>query len=245
MKLHMSLVQIGAATVLSKSDEEACRLTKMEDIEVEFAMMTEKLKQALINGNVDVNSLIEQLRSISAVRNRNVPLFDKEVFTKIKSVEEFWKTLSTFWNIFDYDLLRFIIKITKCKGAQKVLEEFLSRIDPTIIEDADLVLHCRVEQNEGWPKPKLRIKINAEKCTSDIRKEVEKTVSKIYDLQQCTLCFKGIKEGCIELLYHISKAVMTYLLHHKITGKVLTEFSACKIINIYVNDTDILVSNYR
>ena len=216
----------------------------MEDIEVEFAMMTEKIKQALINSNINVNSLIEQLRSISAVRNRKVPLFDEEVFTKIKSVEEFWKTLSTFWSIYDYDLLRFIVKITKCEDAQKVLEEFLSRIDPTIIEDADLVLDCRVVQKEGWPKPKLRIKINAEKCNCYIKEKVKNVVSKTYNLQQYTLCFKGIKEGCIELIYHISKAVITYLLQCRITGRILTELLACNIISIYINDVDILVSNY-
>ena len=86
--------------------------------------MTDKIKQALINSKIDVDSLIEQLRSISGVRNRNVPLFDEEVFTKIKSVEELWKTLSIFWSIYDYDLLRFIVKITKCEDAQRVLEFF-------------------------------------------------------------------------------------------------------------------------
>ena len=135
---------IGATTAASsdsslKSAEET--LTTIEDIEVEFAIMTDKIKQALINSKIDVDSLIEQLRSISGVRNRNVPLFDEEVFTKIKSVEELWKTLSIFWSIYDYDLLRFIVKITKCEDAQRVLEFFLSRIDPTVIEDVDNTRH--------------------------------------------------------------------------------------------------------
>ena len=229
--------------VSSKSDEETCILTKIKDIEVEFEKMVDKIKQALINSKINVDSLIEQLRPVSGVRNRNVPLFDEDVFTKVKSVEEFWKTLSVFWNIYDYDLLRFIIKITKCEGAHKALEEFLSSINLTIIEDVDLVLFCRVMQKEGWPKPKLRIKINAKKCTFDIRKEVEETVSRTYNLQQYTLCFKGIKEGCTELMYRISKAVMIYLLQCKITGRILTEFSACNITSIYINDVDILVSN--
>ena len=206
--------------------------------------MTDKIKRALIHSKIDVDSLIEQLRSISGVRNRNVPLFDEEVFTKNQSVEEFWKTLSKFWSIYDYDLLRFIIKLTKCEGAQKALEEFLSKIDPTVIEDADLVLHCRVEQKEGWPKkPKLRIKINAKKCNCYIKEKVKEIVSEEYDLEQYTLCFKGIKEGCIELLFHISKAVVTHLLHYKITASTLAKFLDCKIINIFVNDIDILVSN--
>ena len=238
---------IGATTAASsdsslKSAEET--LTTIEDIEIEFAIMTDKIKQALINTKINVDSLIEQLRSISGVKNRKVPLFDEEVFTKIKSVEELWKTLSIFWSIYDYDILRFIIKITKCEDAKRVLENFLSRIDPTVIEDVDLVLHCRVEQKEGLPNMcKLRIKINAKKCTYDIKENVKEIISKAYDLQQYTLCFKSIKEGCIELLFYISKEVMTYLLHCKITARTLTKFSDCKIINIFVNEIDILVSN--
>ena len=111
--------------------------------------MTDKIKQALVNSKINIDLLIEQLCSISGVRNRNVPLFDEEVFTKIKSVEEFWKTLSTFWSIYDYDILRFIItKITDYENTQKALAEFLSKIDPTVIEDVDLELDCRVERKE-------------------------------------------------------------------------------------------------
>lgn len=205
--------------------------------------MTNKLKQALIDNKVDVDSLIEQLRTISGVNTRNVPLLDEDVFARIRTVDDFWKRLSTYWNVYDYDLLRFIVKITKCREARNILEEFLSRIDPAIIEDVDLVLHCRVDKNEGWPKPILRIKINAEKCTCEIQKEVKEIVSEKYNLKEYCLRFKGIKEGCIELLYYISEALMAYFLECTITGSVLAEFSTIKIISIYINNVDILVSN--
>ena len=108
-----------------------------------------------------------------------------------------------------------------------------------------MVLHCRVEQKEGLPnKCILRIKVNAKRCTYNVKKKVKEIVSEEYNLQQYTLCFKSIKEGCIELLFYISKAVMTYLLHCKITARTLTKFSDCKIINIFfVNEIDILVSD--
>ena len=209
---------------------------------MEFAIMTNRFKQALINNNIDVDSLIEQLRTMSAVRDKNVPLLDEDVFIKITSVEEFWKKLSSFWSVYDYDLLQFIIKITKCEDARNILKDFLSRVDPAMIEDVDLVLYCTVYDRKGPPKPRLRIKVKAEKCTGQIRSQVEETVSKTYKLEKYTLCLKGIKEGCIELLYHISKTLMAYFLQCKITRSVLAEFSACKIISIYINDVDILVS---
>jgi len=42
--------------------------------------------------------------------------------------------------------LQFVIKISECREAQAIFEEFLSRIDPSAIEDVDLVLYCRVEE---------------------------------------------------------------------------------------------------
>ena len=235
------LSQQMEAAASSSSGEGVCsRLTTIEDIEVEFAIMTNKIKQALIDNNIDVDSLIEQLCAISAVCNKNVPLFDKDVFVRIRSIDEFWKSLRTFWNIYDYDLLRFIIKITKCGEAKKILEEFLSRIDPSAIKDVDLVLHYRVDQIEGSLMPTLRIKVNVEKCTYDIQEKVKNMVSEKFNLKEYTLRFKGIKEGCIELLYHVSKSVKSYLLQFKINESTLKEFSISKIISLHIDDVDII-----
>ena len=105
------------------------------------------------------------------------------------------------------------------------------------------MLRCKVHENEELLKPILRIKINAERCTFDIKRTAKEIVSEKYNLKEYALCFKGIKQGCIELLFHISEAVMTHILQYKITGITLAEFSACKIISIHINDVDILVSS--
>ena len=209
-------------------------------MEIEFAIMTNKIKQALINNNVNVDSLIEQLCTISAVSNKNIPLFDKDVFVRIRSIDGFWKSLRTFWNIYDYDVLRYIIKITRCGEATKILEEFLSRIDPSALRDVDLVLHCRVDRIEGSLMPTLRIKVNAEKCTYDVQQKVKKIVSKKFDLEEHALRFKGIKDGCIELLYHISKPVKSYLLQTFQCKVILAEFSTYDIIGLCIDDDNIV-----
>jgi len=215
------------------------QLTKLEDIEVEFAKMTNRIKEALISNDINVVSLVEQLCTISAVSNKNVPLFDEDVFEKVKSIDEFWRRLRMFWNIFDYDLPQFVIKISECREAQVIFEEFLSRIDPSAIEDVDLVLHCRVEERVGSLKPVLRNKVNAEKCSLDVVQEVKKIVSETYDLKIYSLRFKGIKEGCIELSYYISKAMTMHFLQLKITASILAELSSCKIISLNVNNFEL------
>ena len=236
-----------AISITSSAQGTCSKFTTIEDMEVEFAIMTNKIKQALIDNKVDVNSLIEQLCTISAVSNKNVPLFDEDVFIRITSVDEFWRRLRRFWSIYDYDLLRYIIKITECRKAKSILEGFLSRIDPSALEDVDLVLHCRVDKREGSLMPTLRIKINAEKCTYVIAQKVKKMVSKKYELKEYTLCFKGIKEGCVELLYYISKAVKSYLLQHNfITNiNIMMELSTPKIISIYIDGVEIASDRFQ
>ena len=224
-------------------DENAFTLTTIDDIEVEFAMMTNKIKEALINNSVDVVSLVEQLCAISAVSNKKVPLFDEDLFEKIQSIDEFWRKLRGFWNLFDYDLLRYIIKISKCKDAQMIFDDFLSKIDPSAIEDADLVLHCRVEQREESLKPVLRIKINAEKCTFNVKRRAEEIVSEKYNLKEYALCFKGIKKGCFELLYYISQGVASYLLQCTITYNPLEELSSFTIVSLHVDDIELKVKS--
>ena len=242
------------AAVTSKDTRPASeKWTRIKDIEIQFAKMTIKIKQALISNDIDVVILIEQLCAISAVKNKKVPLFDEDVFERIKSIGEFWRKLRIFWNIFDYELLEYVIKVSDCGEAQRIFEEFLSKIDPSVIEDVDLVLYCGEESQEGSLKPVLRIKVNTEKCTLNIKKQVEEIVSKTYNLDKYALRFQGIKEGCIELLYYISKPLQSYLLQFKISEGTIAVFYSDKIMSVHIDDlklkfpsktTDVMVSSY-
>ena len=234
------------AAVTSKETGLACKkLTKIRDIEIQFAKMTKRIKQALINNNVDVVSLIEQLCTISTVKNKEVPLFDEDVFEKIKSIDDFWKILKNFLRIFDYELLWCVVEISECGEAQQILDEFLSRIDPSAIIDVDLVPYCKVEHWEGSLEPVLRIKVNSEKCTPDVEKRVKEIVSKAYRLDKYALCFQGIKEGCIELLYYISKPLKVYLLQFEVSKNIFEDFHTHKIISLHIDEfeLDTTVSN--
>ena len=212
-----------------------------EDLEVEFAITTNKIKQVLCSSSVNVASVVEQLQTISVVRNKNIPLLDEDVFETVTTVEKLWQKLSRFWSVFDYDMLRILLKIVNCKRANEIFEEFLSKIDVAAMEDMELVLSCEVFERQGLIKPLLRIKVKAEKCTNDIRRKVEEVVSLKFDLKEFSLRFKGIKEGCIELLYEISNAMMLYLLQCKVTGYDLAEFATYDINSIHINNMELKI----
>ena len=235
-----------AAVKLKKTTLAKENLAEIKDIEIQFAKMTNRIKRTLINNNVDVVLLIEQLCAISAVKSKKVPLFDEDVFEKIKSIDDFWKMLRSFLTIFSYELLLYVVKISECKEAQQILKEYLSKVDLSALEDVDLVLYCNKECQEGSLKPVLRIKVNIEECTPDVKKRVEEIVSKAYNLDKYALCFQGIKEGCIELLYYVSKSLRIYLLlQFKVSKSILEDFRAHKIISLHIDESelDTTVSN--
>ena len=212
--------------------------------------MTNRIKQALISNKVDVVSLIEQLCAISAVKDKHVPLFDKDVFEKITSIDKFWENIKNFLEHFlTMRCYSVLLRYLSAEKLSRSLKNFLSRIDPSAIEDVDLVLDYRVEHQEGSPKPVLRIKVNAEKCTFDIIKMVKRKVSKSFKLQEHTLRFRAIKKGCIELCFYISKPLKSYLLQFDISKNILADFLAHKILSLQIDDhnlktsTDITVSN--
>ena len=143
------------------------RLTSFQRLDIEFARMTTRIKTALCSNKISVALLIDQLRATSAAESKNIPIFDEDMYDKIKSIDDLWRKLK--WNIFDYDLLIMIVHFTDCAEAQKILDNFLARIDPSAL-DLGLVLNCQIYTKETWPV--LRIKVNAEKCTLDIKDKV-------------------------------------------------------------------------
>ena len=211
------------------------KLTSLNKIEVEFAKMTDKIKEALCNNNISVTSLVEQLCAISAVRSKKVPIFDEDVFEKVKSIYELWRKLRKFWNIFDYDILIFVIDISECIEAQEILNNFLARIDLSAFEDMGLVLHYIIYEEELM-QPLLRIKVNTEKCTLGIKNKVKEIVSKKFNLEEYSLRFNGIKDGCIEFVYYLSKAMVSYLLEYQVTGSTMADFAAHNIVSFQIGD---------
>ena len=217
------------------------KLATLDDLESAFAEIILKIKEILCKLKVDVVSLIEQLRTFSAVRDQHVPLLDEDVFTKVTTMEQLWQKLSNYWTMYNYDILKILLELVKCDKASEVFEKFLARIDPDTIEDMDLVLRHEVFRRKESMKPLLRIKIGAEKFTSNMKKKVEGKLRKKFNLEKYSIRFKGIKEGCIELLYQISVSTMSYLLRCKVTGHDLAAFSRLQITSLQLPGLAIVI----
>jgi len=234
---HDACVMSGNDSKRSIKGMEAQKTTNvtmnLEKLDVEFAKVIGRIKQALCQSNVNVHSLIEKLCTISAVKHKKVPLFDEDVFQKVTTVEELWRRMRSFWSILDYDILIYVLDITDCKEANEIFKKFMSTIDSASLKDVDLVLSCKEYEGEGL-KPLLRIKISEKQCTQEVQEKVKELVSKKFNLHKYSLCFKTIKEGCIELLYEVSNTVSSYLLQCGVTEHDLIELAAYNIIHLQI-----------
>ena len=207
-----------------------------DDLEVAFAITTSQIKQVLTNSPIDIISVVKQLQTMTAVRDKNIPLFDEDVFEIVTTVEKLWQKLNRFWSIINYEILIKLLKIVQCKKADEIFQGFLSRIDISALEDVDLVLRYEVFETHGLIKPLLRVKVSAEKCTDYIKRRVEGILSSKFNLEKYTLHCRAIKRGCFELVYEISNALKSYLLDCDYTKSDAVNFTAHNIISLRIND---------
>ena len=130
-----------------------------------------------------------------------MPIFTHDTFERVSDIKSLWQILSGHWTIFDYDILKLVLKFTQCEEAKKVFNKFLLKIDPSVIDDVDLVMYYKVYERTGFTKPLLRVKLKADVCNLHHKEIVNKVLSKKFNLEEYALRFKCIKEGCIELMY--------------------------------------------
>lgn len=197
--------------------------------------MTNRIKQALLKLDFDVVSLIEQLRSMTGVKEKKVPIFQEDVFEKVTSIELLWQKLSNFWSLVDYDLLMYLVRLINHEEVTKILDDFISKIDLSKLQDKDIVLNCTLIE-QGCMKPKLRVKVNTEECDEQTTKHIKETLCKQFELEKYSLYLRCIKQGCFELVYHVPKHIMMYLLGFKVTGHIMTELAAQNIICLQSDD---------
>ena len=111
------MFNLHICTVLDSDDDRHMikKLTSIEDIQFEFIVMTKNIKKALISNKFNANSLIQQLQALYVTDYKKIPPFDEDMFSEEETTESLWEKLNPYWDIFDYDLLKQVVKICNCK----------------------------------------------------------------------------------------------------------------------------------
>ena len=234
---------VKPAVASVNAGEQQIRKT-FDEIEAEFGVMVIKIQETLKKNNVNVSNLIIKLQGSSAVRDREVPLFDSDIFKRITSIDKLFQTLSGYWHLFDYDVLLYLVKTAECKEAKKAYDDFFTSFDSSVIHDHfNNLIHSCLEFNKGSNIPgtcRLWVKITLEECTAETKEEIKVILAQSYRLEKYALICKGIKQGCIEIIYQISPSVKSYMLQYKVTKYNMLQLKAHMITTIKIDDLDIL-----
>ena len=170
--------------------------------------MKNEIKETLIKNKVDVDFLIEQLCATSAVKHEQSPIFDKKVFEKVNSVDEFWERLRGLLTIFNFDLFKHIVEISGCREAQDILKDFLPRFDPSAIEDLDAFCMLENERWERLPTHGVKAAVATDKFTLKCVNSVKKVLS---ELTKCALHFFEVKpQGSVVFLHYITESLSPF-----------------------------------
>ena len=205
--------------------------------------MTENIEKALKDSKFDVDILITELKNIFAVDYKEIPLFDNNMFTTEETIESLWKKLSSYWDIFDYDLLLHVINICDCEEATSIFKDFSRRIYPSKLQDVDLVLYYEIHKKNNFNEDTLRVKLNAQTLKSQLKDEVKKTLCEVYKIKinKYVLHLKTIRTGCIEMMLQTSTSLRSHIRTYKIYRRDAAKFAELNILSIGITDMELKI----
>ena len=184
----------------------------LKDIEVDFENMICHVQKAFIDdSNVVLDNLLMNLKTCCATKNKQVPLFEANFFRDVTSIEALFKTLGYHWNLYDHDLLAFLIEMAKCDMAIKTYHKFVHSVD---LSAYDLVNHCSDKKMAPGYKT-LRIKLKRTECTIKTVEKVKAMIVQYYELEKHAILFKNVTKGCFDITYQNSDLVMAHINNNK------------------------------
>jgi len=201
-----------------------------------------KIKQAMEKDNLEVDELILNL---AFADDKNLTVFSTDdAYSTIKTIPHLFQKIGQYCSLYDYELLQKLVESTECDKANKFLEEFTEELNHSILNELNLL---SVFQQQSKPiqlvsgMNKLVIKYTGNTCTLPMKNMIQRVVLECFKLKPASIVLKGIEEGCIALIYHISPVVKAYLLSYKLGDREFTLLAAHKIKCVIVDDRELQV----
>ena len=176
--------------------------------------MIKDVQKEFTDSNVVLDELLMNLKNAFATKNKAVHLFEENMFNDVKSIGALFEILGNFWNLYDHDMLAFLINIADCKKAHKIYTEFITSID---LSAFDLINHCSDKKLPILPGYKaLQIKIEKSTCTIKMIQRIKMLIVECYKLEKYAIIIKEITAGSIETTLIVPDLVMV-----KINNEIL------------------------
>ena len=196
--------------------------------EEEFKMMVDDVYEAFIDGIVNIDSLLMKLKDHFATEDKKISLFEEICFECVTSIKALFEVLDNYWNLYDHDVLAFLVDTAKCEEASKILKEFISSA-------SDLVYHCPVQAISRNKTLRIKVTLKEEEITKEGIIIGKKTIENIkimiiefFRLVKCAMVFKCAtvvngcqgKKQCIAIEYLASDSVMIHIQKHMPTTHI-------------------------
>ena len=153
-------------------------------------------------------------------------VLNDETLQKAKSIKEMFEFLSKKCSLYDYQLLRLFVGVSKCKNAKKLMTVFNEKVNESLLQKLNLLNEYDNFKTRNLPFDKNRkLTVKCENKDLHITIEDEKLIRRklcdLFNLPHFSVLLVDITEGCIALIYEISLEVKKHLLQCNITSQAI------------------------
>ena len=181
----------------------------LNDIETDFKEMINNVQKAFIDGSIDLNDVLLKLSISSATKNKEIPLFEKNILKDVISIETLFKVLDCFWNLYDHDMLAFLIDTAKCEKARRIYIDFFASSDLSAFDLLNYYCDKEVSILPGYST--LKITLEKKECTSKTMEKIKGMTVDHYGLEKYAIVLKKVTKGCINMEYLTSDLVLLHI----------------------------------
>ena len=169
----------------------------------------------------------------------NSSYFSKEdCINSIPTVQNFFWRVAQECKYFDYRRLKRFVYGSECEDAKKLMEQYISEVDKTIINALNLQTQYEdaKKYNYGENTAKIFIKYREDKLSGKEIELILDTVERCLKLSGGSLQMQDIIRNCIILVCKIQLKVKDYLLKLELTTYELRLLSDRKIQSLILDD---------
>lgn len=170
--------------------------------------------------------------SLAHLKNKDgATIIDSEVYKYTESVQEFFLSMTDYWNYYEHELLNEVIRATRNKEAIDTLQAFIE----TKNKNSSMVMPAAEELVDKLPTHRVPFvaKVDRECITQEDYKTIKRTVVASVEVPGQALSLSGPFQGSCILVWHISEEIAASINRISLLSYHQEELQKCAVIKIW------------
>ena len=191
--------------------------------------MIDKIQKSFTDNHIDINILVRSLQNSFAAKSQRIYLFENDLFQNVNPSKRLFEVLDDYWNVYDCDLLKFLVSKANCEESTKIFAEFLDTLNSVDFSAIDLADYkCSVRA----PNKVLQIKLKESKCTIEILKKIKIAITECFGLTENAITFKEVRKGCINICFQVQDLVAVYISQQRVPRDCINQLKEVADITV-------------